>query len=244
MIHSPKGRFQLRSSYRLSLCVQQRQLLIADIIEAPRAGGGGGAGVVGALRPAESTPPPVYGHFRGGRRVILTQSGNFSSFLWISQKRRSLPFRVLQGKGVSERYGYRGGGGIFLQPGAARFGGLGSTLFFPFASVIHVRCLAFPSTACCTSALFLSFLPAKLPSKAKRLILGSPRPEKGKIRPSDKLPGRQYHFYKGTSRRALIEAIPYAQQQQKLLTDMHNDNDDDAFDFNDIKQRRHTVSPL
>ena len=85
------------------------------------------------------------------------------------------------------------------------------------------------------------FLSTTMPPKAKRLILGSPSPKKRKISPSDKLPGRQYHFYKGISRRTLMEAIPY-ERQQTLLADMHNNIDEDIFDFNDIRQR-HTVQP-
>ena len=81
-----------------------------------------------------------------------------------------------------------------------------------------------------------------MPPKANRLILGSPSPKKRKISPSDKLPGRQYHFYKGISGGSLMEAIPY-ERQQTLLADMHNNIDEDIFDFNDIRQR-HTVQAL
>ena len=72
-------------------------------------------------------------------------------------------------------------------------------------------------------------------SKAKRLAFGSPSPKKCKANPSDKLPGRQYHFYERISRMALMEVLLYSQQQQHILADMHGTIDENSFYYNEIK---------
>ena len=199
----------------------------------------------------------VFGRFYGGgggsfRRKV----GDFSVFAVFLKNVAPLgggggyviPFRNLQEMAVSERHGLGGGGvgGHIFEIRGRTFGRFG---VFGVCTVCTCCLCPAPCAILLSRPLFVAqvhfvccFLSTTMPPKAKRLILGSPSPKKRKISPSDKLPGRQYHFYKGISRRTLMEAIPY-ERQQTLLADMHNNIDEDIFDFNDIRQR-HTVQAL
>ena len=196
----------------------------------------------------------IYGRFYGG--------GGHSDAKW----------EIFQFSPFFSKMSLRGGGGGMLyfskSPRNGRFGkvwvgggGVGGHIFdirgrtfgrfgvFGVCAVCTCCLCPAPCAILLSRPLFVAqvhfvccFLSTTMPPKAKRLILGSPSPKKRKISPSDKLPGRQYHFYKGISRRTLMEAIPY-ERQQTLLADMHNNIDKDIFDFNDIRQR-HTMQAL
>ena len=106
---------------------------------------------------------------------------------------------------------------MFLRSGAeilGVLGFLGSAVSVPSACVLHCVLFCFPVHYLLhRDTFFCCFLSATMPPKAKRLILGPPRPKKPQNQPTDKLPGRQYHFYTEISRRSRMEAIPYARQQ-------------------------------
>ena len=158
--------------------------------------------------------------------------------LYLFEISKKWPFR----KGM----GWGGVGGHIFEIRGRTFGHFG---VFGVCTVCTCRLCPAPCAILLSRPLFVAqvhfsccFLSATMPPKGKRLILGSPSPKKRKLSPNDKLVGRQYHFYKGISRRTLMEAIPY-ERQQTLLADMHNNIDEDIFDFNDIRQR-HTVQAL
>ena len=193
------------------------------------------------------------GVFTGGGGAFRRKVGDFSVFavflkngapwgggmLYLFEISKKWPFR----KGM----GWGGGvGGHIFEIRGRTFGRFG---VFGVCTVCTCCLCPAPCAILLSRPLFVAqvhfvccFLSTTMPPKAKRLILGSPSPKIRKISPSDKLPGRQYHFYKGVSRRTLMEAIPY-ERQQTLLADMHNNIDEDIFDFNDIRQR-HTVQAL
>ena len=196
----------------------------------------------------------IYGRFYGGggggghsdAKSGIFQFSPFFSKMSFRRGGYVIPFRNLQEMAVSERYGLGGVGGHSFEIRGRTFGHFG---VFGVCTVRTCRLCPAPCAILLSRPLFVAqvhfsccFLSATMPPKAKRLILGSPSPKKRKLSPNDKLVGRQYHFYKGISRRTLMEAIPY-ERQQTLLVDMHNNIDEDIFDFNDIRQR-HTVQAL